>query len=66
MIAVIAVAERLADVLDALDERVVGARSAAPDRIEQLLLGDELACTLDQMIEDVEGLRPQLDLGSAP
>jgi len=64
--AVIAVAECLTDILDALDQRVVGAGGAAPDRFEQLLLGDESACVLDQVAEDVEGLRPQLDLLAVP
>ena len=56
------VTECLAQLLDAGGQGVVADDGVAPDRGEQLLLGDGLAGTLHQQPEDRGGLARELDL----
>ena len=55
------VAERAADLVDALDEAVVGDGRALPDRLHQLGLGDQPVGIADQVAQRGEGLRAQDD-----
>ena len=57
------VAQRLAQFLDAGDQRVVADHRAAPHAGEQLLLGHGLARPLEQRAEHQRGLARELDLG---
>jgi len=61
-----AVAERAADVGDALDERVLVGGPVVPDRVDQLVLGDDPAGVPGQVVEHIEGLRPELGLYPVP
>jgi hypothetical protein len=53
------VVERLTDVLDALNQRVLGDDDILPDVIDQFAFRNEPAGVLNQIHEDVEGLWPQ-------
>ena len=53
------VAERLADLADALHQAVVGHHDPRPDRVLQLVLGHEPPPVGDQVPQHREGLRPK-------
>jgi hypothetical protein len=48
------VGQRLPDVPDALDERIVGHEDTRPDGLDQLFFGDDAAGVLRQIAKDVE------------
>jgi len=56
------VAERAAQLTDALHQGIVGDGDIRPHRREQFVLGNEPAAILDQMKENRERLRPQRHL----
>jgi 3-methyladenine DNA glycosylase/8-oxoguanine DNA glycosylase len=58
------VAQRLAHLLHAGDQRVVADHRAAPHVREQILLGHRRAGLLEQRAEHLRGLARQLDLGA--
>ena len=55
----VVVAERPADLPDALHEAVVGHRDVGPDGLHEVVLGDEPAPVLDEVPQHREGLRPK-------
>ncbi len=59
------VPERPAQLLDARGERVVAHRGARPDRLEQVLLGHQLARARDQDLQHCGGLRGEAELLAA-
>src|SRR4051812_41918662 len=59
------VAERLAQLLDARDQRVVAHDRAAPDFAKQLVLAHRLAGARDEQAEHARGLGRELDLALA-
>ena len=60
------VAQRLAQLGDGLGQRVVGDVGAGPQRVEQLLFRDQRTRVVEQMQQEVEELRRQLDDGVVP
>ena len=50
------------DVSHALHERVVGNEDALPDRLDQLLLGNDAARVFGQITQDIKGLGAQFQL----
>ena len=58
------VAERASQLLNTRRERVVADRHAAPDAIEQVLLGDELLGPLGQLLQHGGSPRRELDLAA--
>lgn len=59
-------AERLADVLHALGERIVGNGDVRPDRIDQLVLADDAAGIFQQAGKQRKRLGAQVDVEPAP
>ena len=61
------VAESLANLTNGDFQDGVADEGFGPDRVEQVIFGDELARTPDEMVEHGEGFGPQLDrLGPSP
>jgi hypothetical protein len=55
------VAERSPDLVDALDETVIGNGGASPDGFKQLGLADQPVRVLDEVAKDRKDLRPKGD-----
>ena len=61
------VADRMPDRIDAAGERRLGNDSPFPDGVEQIILADHAITVVDQVDEQIEDLRPDIDqLGAAP
>jgi hypothetical protein len=59
------IAELLAQLANALHQRIVGNCHVAPNGIVKLLLGDETPGILGEMAQEMERLRPQIEVASA-
>ncbi|HKS60760.1 MAG TPA: hypothetical protein VJT13_03620, partial [Xanthobacteraceae bacterium] len=58
------IAELAAQFADALHQCIVGDCHAAPNRIVELLLGDQAPGVLGQVAQQTKRLRPQLEIAS--
>jgi hypothetical protein len=63
--AVLAVVERDTDIPYALRQRFIGHRYVWPDRVDDLVPGEQAAGTRDEDAQDIEALRAQFDVVSA-
>ena len=59
------VAQRFADLLDALDDGIVGDRRVLPEVLNQLFFADQPLALLDHVQEQVKGLLAKMLLQSA-
>jgi hypothetical protein len=55
------VSQRLPQVHDALDQRILGNRRVFPESIQEFVFGDQAVPSLDQENQDIERLRPEAD-----
>ena len=56
------VVQGVPDISDALYQCVIGDEETRPDSPHQLVLADHPPPILDEMAQDIEGLRPQFDV----
>ena len=56
------VAQRCANIADALHNRILSHEDIGPDGLDQLFLGDEPAGMFDEIAQEVEGFGPELNL----
>jgi hypothetical protein len=60
------VPQRLPQLGDGLRQRVVGDVGVRPEGVEQVFLGDQLAGVIDEVEQEIEELRREIDRRTAP